>query len=107
MSQMIVARMTYAARAVTAAAVSEGGGARAGARHREPVEHERTGRPQGRGHETVRVGHVIQVEGIRGRDPRDDAHLLDAEEHEGGPGDVEELNGDEENPQGDGLVPPS
>jgi len=47
----------------------------------------------------VRIRHIVEIEGIRGGDSGDDAHMLDAEEHEGSPEDVEELHGDEEDPE--------
>src|SRR6266480_4294210 len=49
--------------------------------------------------EAERVRHVIQIEGIRGRKTGDDADLLDAEEHEGRPEEVEQLHGDEQDPE--------
>ena len=47
----------------------------------------------------MRVRHVVQIERIRGRNAGDDADLLDAEEHEGSPEDVEQLHGDEQHPE--------
>jgi len=56
------------------------------------------------GEQAVRVRHVIEIEGIRGRKAGDDADLLDAEEHEGRPEDVEQLDGDEQHPERDRRV---
>src|SRR5207245_11617295 len=63
-------------------------------------------RPQQRGDEAVGVGHVVEVEGIGRRNPRDDAHLLDAERDQDAPAEVEQLDGEEQHPQRDRLVEP-
>jgi len=54
----------------------------------------------------VGEGHVVEVEGIGRRDPREDADLLDAEWHEDAPAYVEQLDGEKQHPQRDRLVEP-
>src|ERR671922_1606144 len=82
----------------------EAGRSRGSTAHSHSVQDERTDRPQDRRNETVRVGHVEQVERIGRGDSRNDADLLDAEQNERRPYDIEPLNGDEENPQRHGWV---
>jgi len=52
----------------------------------------------------VRVGHVVEVQRVGRRKPRDDANLFDAQQDEGRPHDVEELDSHEEDPEGNGIV---
>ena len=61
-------------------------------------------RPQQRGDEAVGVGHVVEVEGIGRGDPGCDPDLLEPRDDEDAPEHVEQLDGEEQRPQGDGPV---
>src|SRR5215470_3939693 len=67
----------------------------------EPIDDKGSRRPEDRRDETVRVWHVIEKHRIGRRDPGDDAEFLDTEEDQRRPDHVEQLDGDEENPQWD------
>ena len=72
---------------------------------RQPVDGEGGGRPEDRRDETVGVRHVVQIEGVGSGEPRHDPHLLDTEQDERRPGEIQELHRDEQHPQRDGRVP--
>jgi hypothetical protein len=51
--------------------------------------------------QAVRERHVVEIEGVGLREARDDTYLLGPDQHEDRPGHVDELNGDEEQPERD------
>jgi len=53
----------------------------------------------------MRIRHVKEIEWICRREPRHNADLFDAEEHEDSPKNVYELYGQEQNPERDRLLP--
>jgi hypothetical protein len=57
-------------------------------------------RENDRSRQSMRVGHVVEVERIGLSEPGIDAQLLDAQEHEDRPDHVQPLHGDEPDPQG-------
>src|SRR5450432_615758 len=61
-------------------------------------------RPRDRGEQAVRIGHVEEVEWVRGRDAGNDADFFDAEEDQRRPDDIEQLDGEEEHPEWDGAI---
>jgi hypothetical protein len=62
------------------------------------VSQQRSGRPEERREQVVGIRHVVEIERIRGRNAGDDPNLLDAEQDKRRPEDVEQLDGDKQNP---------
>ena len=64
----------------------------------------RADRPEHSRDEAVGIGHVVQIERVRGGDAGDDAGLLEAQQHERAPEHVKQLDGKEQRPERDGLI---
>jgi len=59
--------------------------------------------PQHRREQPMRIGHVVQIQRIHSCDSGRDPDLLDPKKHKDRPKDVEQLDSEEQDPQGNPL----
>ena len=70
-----------------------------------PIDSGRANRPKDRTGQAMRERHVIEIERICRGDPGNDPDLLNPQQNQDCPDDVDELYGDEQDPQGNDWLP--